>query len=390
MPARHALAPFLLVALGSCASTARVEGRPEADPWGGPVAPAVEASPYLLVTTADELAAVIRADLDRGRAREAYRGLRALAVQSLRTRRATWAHRVFVLARPALLFTDGGGRGFVTPVNEVGRMLELEAARELEDAHTALGVGDLRRLRELVRTDRALLHPATVALASELAPHALFFEAALLYGDLMDAGTPDPVLAQRVVDGMAAAERGFRELGLEEEAFLTWLYSAQAREAAGQDELAMEAWLTAVETQYWPAAHPDLRAAVAGRITSYRDRLRMQVEGEVQGAWEARVADLEARHAERHLLALERIDELEQRRVELELREAGLEGALEEARRAADPPPVGAQDPSRGGVPPRLPGQGVELGEVAAVLDGLDAVTDIVELAQLFRGGRRR
>ena len=391
-PTRPSLVPpVLLLALASCASTS---GPPPGDAvteaWGAQAAPEVRSSPYLLVGNADELAALIQADLGRGRARDAYRGLRSLAVESMRTRRATWAHRIFVLARPALLFTDGGGAEFVTPVGEVGRMLELEAARELEEAHTALGTGDLGRLRALASTEGALLHPATVAMASELAPHALFFEAALLYGELKTSQTPDPAAAIRIADGMGSARQGFVELGLEEEAFLTWLYTAQAQEAAGQDELAMEAWLTAVESRYWPMAHPDLQAAVAGRITNYRDRMRAQVEGEVREAWQARVAALEADHAARHLLALERIDELEQIQRELELREAGLAGALEEARRSESPPPAGTQRPLSPDTPPRLPGQGVELSEVAAVLDGIDAVTDIVELAQLFRGGRRR
>lgn len=224
-------------------------------------------------------------------------------------------------------------------------------------------------MRRLRTSERSLLHPDTIALSSRLVPHARYFEAAELYEELALLEDPAPSQAEEVAEGMAAAGEGFRELGLDEEFFLTLVYTAQARERVGEQELAMEAWLMAVESRFWPSANDDVRMAIAGRVTSYRQRLLAEVEDSVRDRWEAHVAEIEAGFAERHGEAMRRIDELEVAR-------ARLQGQLDAER---------ARAPSSA---PSDAGSYADAGE--SILDGLDVLTDVVSLAQVFRGTRRR
>ena len=387
--------------LMSCSSTGDSDGQPS--PSAASSAHASPATPdfgaYEAATTSDELASLIREDLKRHMSRHAYEGIEAFAFTSMEEGRSTHADLVLQGTEPVFLFQRYGGQAYLTSVKTLGRLLRRDATQELEDVYSALEQGDMSSIAQARRTSRAVLHEETVRLSPALLPHAHFFDGVLGFAELEKNPEADLDDAKLVVDSMERASGPFAETGLEEPLFLALVISAQALERVGETELAVEKWLLAAESDFWPQAHHDLRVAIQGRIQSYRDALRGEVEQEVQGEWEARVAKIEASAqvqvdaanarvaslegdlaaARERLINLEQVLAEERAEAERERERAAtrehireLEGRLEEAQRALDV--VASNGPET---------TGLDLQDLA---NGSTMLTNVLSLWQIWRG----
>ncbi|MCP3917209.1 MAG: hypothetical protein GY711_16800 [bacterium] len=299
---------------------------------------------YEAVENGAELAQMIRADLAEGEVDRAYRGVEAFALANVHGGRASRANEIFREARPILLFVYGGGSSRVTAVKEVGKLLEMESTGELRALYQALANDDLNPIRLALSTPGAPLHTDTLAVSTSRVPHAQFFDGVLLYDDLKSGAEPSAAAVSAVVERMQRAGAAFARTGQGEPYFLSLVVAAEALELGGAGEEAMEHWLTAIETDYWRGAGANLRVAVAGRVESYRSRLRGEVETAVADERRREIERLEAAHRAEHAEALQRIAKLETTHGELlaALRQAQTENARlidgldeERARRAA-------------------------------------------------------
>lgn len=268
---------------------------------------------YERTRTGEDLAYLIQADLREGDADGAYTALEGLTVTRIREHRATRTLIMFQEARPAALFNQSGGRQYSGAVANLMGLLEMEALGELEKLYEALVYDDMETIRDARQDRLGLLSDETVKLAPKLAPHADFFRGVLRYHELTRDRSPDDDDAEAVVVLMERAGDVFARTDAHEEYFLTLVMAAQALELTGQDEPAMEKWLAAIESDFWPQASDDLKEAISARVTDYRERVRQDVEAEVEAEHDAEVRALEEHFEGRHADAMERIQQLEGR-----------------------------------------------------------------------------
>ena len=312
---RTRLATLLLLAatLGACQSSSNPSTWTTASNPGASLAGPLP-SRYAQAETGAQLAAFVQRDLAEHGGRFAYNELREFTGASLANGTATLRSSIVTEAALPTLLLFHGGQNYVTAVKALVGLLENAADMELDTAYESYLQGDAEGLRHALNGYGRVLHPDTVARAPHLQPYALFFQAALDTFALEDQASPDRELAEGVVTALDRAGRAFLNTGSSEEFFQTRLLSALALERIGEDAAAMEKWLEAAESAYWPQSG-DVQLLVAGRIQSYRDRLRKDVEAEVAEAWQREVDKIEAKHQE----AMQRVAELEGARDELRL-----------------------------------------------------------------------
>ncbi len=268
---------------------------------------------YENAAASEELAALLQADLAEHRVADAYQGLKAFTTHNLEARHASRAHSIFEGARPVVLFQFHGGATHVSAVKQLGELLRSEAETEVSDLYDRFDARDLESLRRLSSDPLGVLHPDTVRLSADLAPHAAFFRGYLAYEDLGARGMLSKSDAEEIAGLMQRAGEVFARTGQDERLFLTYLVSAQALELAGDRDAAIERWKAALDSEFWPHADADVRAAIAARISSYRERLRQEVEAEVAEERREEIRKLEEEYARRNSESLDRIAELERK-----------------------------------------------------------------------------
>jgi hypothetical protein len=291
--------PALLLA--GCTSTPAPppDPAPAAAPASAPADPYRE---YLDVADGEALGSLLQRDLDQGRSDRAFEGLRRLVMTSLVDGRATHASLAFDAAQPVLRFQAFGGLQHVNAIKPLPEMLREGAARELARLHDALRHGDAEAVRRMRAEPRRLLHPETVRRSSALVPHAELAEAFLAFCALRDAAAPEMESGLAIVARVDAAAPALAEGGWDEQGFLAHVIAAQTLERVGLAEAALERWIEVGRHAYLPSASEGVRLAVAGRIQSYRDRLRDEMTARIRAEESTRAAEeirrLEARHAE--------------------------------------------------------------------------------------------
>jgi hypothetical protein len=358
-----------------------------------PVSETPTSRDYEQANTADQLSALMRTDLERHDPRAARSGLEAFAFAAIAERHAMYADALLTESRPVLSFQRFGGDSHITALKELVRILSSGAKRELADVYAALAQDDIEAISRARHTERAVLHPDTVRLSSQLKPHAHFIDGVLAYAELERQPTPTPGSADPTLKAMERATDAFARQGLDEPLFLALVISAEALELSGEPDRAIEKWLQAAEASYWERAHPDLRVAIRGRIQSYTDLLHAEVERDVQRQWEARVRAIEAAAKRDQDKAEARIVELEadlhRQRDRMELLEAE---ALDE--RAAVQAQIGELegrlDEARSALKTVMGDAGERDVSLQDVSDGVSVVANAAWLAQLLRGGLTR
>ncbi|MEZ5977492.1 MAG: hypothetical protein R3F34_04660 [Planctomycetota bacterium] len=328
LDARHAaLAVLALLPLAACRS-----GKEEAVEVVPPIATIDRSLLYERATTGDELARLLRDDLETGEAARAFDGLEAFVFAAIFADRATSADAAFEKARPTLLFQRYDARRELTPVTQLGDMLSLEAGRELTDVYSSLRFGDMDAVARARSTPGAVLAADTVALRPALAPHAAFFDGAIAHADLASAEKPDPAVARDVVRLMDRAIDAFSRTKQEEPLFLALVVKAEAQDLLGADEDAAETWLRAAETSYFARADRDVRIAVVGRIDGYRDRLQAKLENDVRATWQKRVDAITDKANDDVAAAEARANDLERQLTDATLRVAALSKQIDDER----------------------------------------------------------
>jgi len=91
---------------------------------------ATDASAYVNAQNSEELAQLIRQDLEAHRAAESYTALREFTAKAVQAGDAARAQALFEGARPVVLFQLHGGTSYVNAVKELGAMLARAAGEQ--------------------------------------------------------------------------------------------------------------------------------------------------------------------------------------------------------------------------------------------------------------------
>ncbi|MBL4770676.1 MAG: hypothetical protein JKY61_05945 [Planctomycetes bacterium] len=239
---------------------------------------------YTGAQSGSDLGRALDRDLQAGEGATAFCGLEQFVQDHLLARSATWAHSVLKEVRPVTRFQFANQSRYLVGVKELEVRLAREAGTDLSSAYTAARHRDYARLRSMLESKQGLLHPETVAMDSELRPHAALFASLVAYDEFSRNPEASIEDVNRLFSGLAQAREELGQSHSSEGMFMADVAWAQALEQQGDHDAAGEIWLRITKSNYWTQTPVPVRNAIAARITSYTARLRnalaVQLENE--------------------------------------------------------------------------------------------------------------
>jgi hypothetical protein len=270
---------------------------------------------YVAVESAEQLAQLVTRDLERRAYEDAYQGLKKFTESSVLDGHEARGSEFMRTVRPVWRFQMYSGHSYIGAIEQLQIILDHGAHSEIGRAYSAVERNDVESLRRMSSDPRSFLGADVRPLASELAPHAALVGAFLRFDDLRHANPPSAEDARAIAAQLEGCCDGLEREKYAEAAFFARIVAAQALDLAGLEDEALERWIAVGKSAQLAHADESVQLAVAGRIQSYRDRLRDEMQGAIRSEEQAKanaaIQEAQAHNAQLSAEQKARIEALE-------------------------------------------------------------------------------